>query len=377
MPSTIINKLPYIIKSSGQYVIGSDMEFADEGIAIHIAADDVQLDFGGHIISGAYSRQYDSTAILITSNNVEIKNGSISGFMSGVLAEIADGITATNSISVHDMSFGYNYYRAIRITLGNGNNISNNRIHHTGGTEVYPDAYGIGVEIVSGRTNKISNNQITETYGVGVGEGVGISFTNNCSDCEISGNHIANSGINEYSGTFGIWTSSPPDTAISINDNSVENMLYGICRKARAHDIRVFDNVLKKVHCISDYDNLRDQNIIIDEQKCFDEIPGYFKSGAESGNVMAMHKHAIHTASKGDINGKYEWLYKAAYNGSYESRRVLKRDSGTYNIKEAIIWQERLEKQEFNERLPFMAANILAVAIIAFMLIKVIRKRKV
>jgi hypothetical protein len=76
---TKITSLPFPIKNSGFYYLGSNLTCAS-GDAIDITADNVVLDLMGFTITGNTS----SYGIYFTQSNVEIRNGTVTGCKEGI-----------------------------------------------------------------------------------------------------------------------------------------------------------------------------------------------------------------------------------------------------------------------------------------------------
>ena len=85
---TEIAKLPYIITAPGIYCLQSDLSTdIATGAAIEVAADDVVLDLNRHALdgsaAGASTEAYGVYAF--DRKNITLRNGTIRGFVSGVL----------------------------------------------------------------------------------------------------------------------------------------------------------------------------------------------------------------------------------------------------------------------------------------------------
>ena len=78
---TKITSLPYTILASGSYYLGNNLSAAT-GAGIIIDANDVTLDLRGFCLAGNFSE--DGIKILDNRRNVEVRNGTLSGWNNGV-----------------------------------------------------------------------------------------------------------------------------------------------------------------------------------------------------------------------------------------------------------------------------------------------------
>jgi hypothetical protein len=103
-----ILKLPATISKPGHYVLKRDLVLrtaptgGNPAVAITIAADDVTLDLGGHIISHTLPAGTDVTGISgALHGGIRVQNGTVRGFKNGVYLNALQG-TATD-VSVEDL----------------------------------------------------------------------------------------------------------------------------------------------------------------------------------------------------------------------------------------------------------------------------------
>jgi hypothetical protein len=105
--ATRITSVPYIITKPGFYYFTGNLTYSGTGDAISIRADNVILDLMGFSLTGA-GKTISSCGINpnfnyndIACNNVEIRNGTVSGFGAGVVgagaSERVNRITALNN----------------------------------------------------------------------------------------------------------------------------------------------------------------------------------------------------------------------------------------------------------------------------------------
>jgi hypothetical protein len=83
---TRINSVPYEIKNPGFYYLGGDLTLSGSTSAITIKSDNVTLDLMGFSLTNTAS-SYPSCAVVTTTHtNIEVRNGTVSGFYTGVEA---------------------------------------------------------------------------------------------------------------------------------------------------------------------------------------------------------------------------------------------------------------------------------------------------
>ncbi|MCX5890244.1 MAG: hypothetical protein NTY36_12405 [Deltaproteobacteria bacterium] len=113
---TKITSVPYVIIKPGFYYLGGNLAYSGTGDAISIQADNVILDLKGFSLTGA-GKAISSCGINpwsnngTASNNVEIRNGTVSGFGAGVIG--AAGSERVNRIIAQNNTYG--------IWVANGN----------------------------------------------------------------------------------------------------------------------------------------------------------------------------------------------------------------------------------------------------------------
>ena len=91
---TSISPLPYYINSPGTYVVATDLSVG--GIAILINSANVTLDFNGHILT--CTNPLGSIGVVVNQvRNVRIKNGTLTGFLFGIVFNNPSQIAANNS----------------------------------------------------------------------------------------------------------------------------------------------------------------------------------------------------------------------------------------------------------------------------------------
>lgn len=249
---TFIEIAPYTIERPGCYKVQKDLvlsSLAANGILIK--SNHVQLDLNKHIILGPLSANGSGAGVYANAvDDVVIMNGTVRGFLYGIridggsLGDDSRNTVITN-ISVED-----NFFRGIAIEAENAV-ISDNKILNTGRTTLFPDAFAVALE-VKGKSCKITHNIIDGVFLIGVGEGIGISLSNNRAGCAVANNRI-NTPAESYA-TFGIWLSSE-SVATSVNANRIKGFIFPFSIPRKKEDqleliaVDFKNNIMNNVAC--------------------------------------------------------------------------------------------------------------------------------
>ena len=212
-----ITKAPHIITKSGCFYLKNDIMINDTSTnAITIRANDVTLNLAGFQVIGPKST-IGSNAGVYGSNlkNILIENGIISNFLYGIRI---DGEDVSTRITISKIEALGNYFRGVRIDASESI-VKNNKIKDTGGTNLYPDSFAMGIEVI-GRNSVIRGNLIDGVNPVGVGEGVGISLSRKRENSIVEENIIK--GNKSKGSSFGIWLSAGFEKTKVSN-----NIIYG------------------------------------------------------------------------------------------------------------------------------------------------------
>jgi len=87
---TKITSLPYTINNPGFYYLTGNLSTTGTGSAISINVGNVTLDLMGFCLTGPSKASGTGIAIQPGANGVEVRNGSLSNFLSGVFGDWAD-----------------------------------------------------------------------------------------------------------------------------------------------------------------------------------------------------------------------------------------------------------------------------------------------
>lgn len=88
---TKISSVPYTISSPGLYYLGGNLSYNGSGNAITVNADNVTLDLMGFSLTFNGSGGTPNGIFLHGRNNVEIRNGTVSGFFTGIWEDSQNG----------------------------------------------------------------------------------------------------------------------------------------------------------------------------------------------------------------------------------------------------------------------------------------------
>ncbi len=205
--------IPLTISDSGVYCLTEDI-FANipkytVSAAIEITSDNVVLDLNGHILDN-YTSGNDSGVIGIynssTSDNITIKNGTISHFYYGINI-LGDNHLVEDMTIINAVSFG------IHISSADQAIVRNNRIMGTGWGDYRGSAFGINGN--NSNNTVCTNNHISNTHG---SSGVGVGIQLSGSNLLILNNHISNTS-SETTYAKGIIIAGSSSSAI-IEGNS-------------------------------------------------------------------------------------------------------------------------------------------------------------
>lgn len=160
--ATAITSVPCTITSPGTYYLASDLSVhADIPYAIRITASNVTLDFNNHTLAQLYTSDNGTLGVYISGNNVTVRNGTVTGFLTGV------NLYADNA-SFEDLFVAATTWHGMDL---NGSNIlvRRCRVNNIGGETVpnlVPNAIGILLQNGSnGRVMDCDVNIVTSGQG--------------------------------------------------------------------------------------------------------------------------------------------------------------------------------------------------------------------
>jgi hypothetical protein len=190
---TRITSVPYTISSPGFYYLSQNLTYNGAGNAIYISADDVTLDLMGFRLTNS-GAQGSTCGIYYMSGrtNVEVRNGTVSGFSSGFLD---NGVAANKhrviNVRVTNNTNGIWFY-------GNNHLIKNCSASNNTGT---------GLFINSGLiTDSVASNNVIGISLSGPGSILGNTACNNTNLNFTLGSGIATSILVDRNSAFGLAT---------------------------------------------------------------------------------------------------------------------------------------------------------------------------
>lgn len=169
---TVITSLPYTITTSGEYELKNNLT-ANGTNGIGVNASNVSINLAGYTITGVQTSGQTGISVFPNQNNVSIQNGTITGFLYGVVFESGSGLELKNV-----QLFGIS---ATGVYLAGDNNclIENCFILGTGGADV-------GIYVLNSSNVLVKNNQLAE-----FSNGAGIAASGQSANTLI-GNYEAN-----------------------------------------------------------------------------------------------------------------------------------------------------------------------------------------
>ena len=215
-PRTIVNAVNtpgdsgnlFIITNSGSYYLTTNLVGVSGKNGIEIAANNVTLDLNGFVLQGV-SVSYDTADGIIIPNaqtNITVRNGSISGWGTGVGSfsssslntvlerlnvsdNFWDGIVVNGPGAVSSCTAnndGVYMYGGGGIVIGSGSTVSGCAVENTGySTSDNYGAYGVGITVLGSGSEAIGNLCIGNTD-----IGIEVGGSNN----RLENNHVTASG---------------------------------------------------------------------------------------------------------------------------------------------------------------------------------------
>jgi len=241
-PGTKITSLPYEIKTSGYYYLTGNLTNTNTGAGgggITVSANDVTLDLMGFTLTGPGSETGYLDGILLTSDkiNVEVRNGTVSGWYSGV--EQYNGSTGTHHRVIGIRANGNTYgvwlggsnhlikgCTASQGTFGSGTGL---RIAGTG-TISDSTVRGFSYDGIYIGGGKVSGNLVLNCPGKGiVASAVATISDNSVSNCGAGTGNAGISGAGGGSITGNAVLANTGQTGVLINNGNMfdQNSLSG------------------------------------------------------------------------------------------------------------------------------------------------------
>lgn len=169
--ATAITKVPYNITKPGLYLLKKDLVFAPTigatGQAITIGADDVTLDFGGHVISCSAVQNAANTTVGVGLSSAPtihttIRNGVLRNFNQSIRLEV---IGSAGRVQIEDMFISNSGTDGIRVQ-GTSIEIRHCKIVDTGYNQAINGTFGISA-FGEGSTRIVDNDISNSAYTTG------------------------------------------------------------------------------------------------------------------------------------------------------------------------------------------------------------------
>jgi hypothetical protein len=222
-----------------------------EGDGIVIGSDNVTLNLAGHSILGTSSASPQIGVVLQRINGARVRNGSVTGFDTGVL------VSAGSANSVDNLVINVNRCAGIALMLGTTGNIvrankiranvcAGVRIAGAGSTSVQGNRItrntGPGVEIASGSLNfSTGSNSVTKNFIADNGSD-GVSLTSITSSQTVVGNWVLRNGGNGIH--IGAYSTRNTVRSNIIRANALDGVV--IDREPTfAHNNQIIENIAR------------------------------------------------------------------------------------------------------------------------------------
>jgi hypothetical protein len=173
-----ITTVPAVIDVPGLYCLVSDLASSSPiADAIRIEANNVVLDLKGHRLGGlSAGPATQATGIYVFQRqNVTIRNGTVRGFLVGILVQDFPPYSASMGHVIEDIRADHNLADGI-VVQGQGSVVRRNRVLATGGgTCCGPNLTTHGIR-VEGIGQLVADNDVVDVRASGTGHSYGIFF---------------------------------------------------------------------------------------------------------------------------------------------------------------------------------------------------------
>jgi hypothetical protein len=182
---TAVTAVPFTISVPGVYCLTADMNSAAQGAAITVDADDVLLDLNGHQLSESGVAPNSGITVL-PHRNVTIRNGTIRGFLDGVVIQTDNNTNVSFGHIVEDLRVERG---AVGIFVQADRSIIRNNLVldiGVGARTTKVSAFGIQVE---GNRNRVLTNDVIRLVGI-ANPSYGIDIASGVSNM-VAGNRVS------------------------------------------------------------------------------------------------------------------------------------------------------------------------------------------
>jgi hypothetical protein len=211
---TNIPSVPFTISAPGIYCLNTELSFpSGSGAAISIVADDVVLDFNGHLLDGLAAGPATSAygVLALNRTNVTVRNGTVRGFSIGVflggrgpqnniVEDMRSDLCTMNGLALRGQGSiarrnlvtrtgGSPTGQSIGIYgLGDGVHVTENEVV---GTLELPGFQAVGIRVDSG-TGAVVEHNVISNAAYGPTDSIGIRLSQSSPQATIVGNRIVN-----------------------------------------------------------------------------------------------------------------------------------------------------------------------------------------
>lgn len=310
-----------VIAESGSYALD-----ADRSVPLVIRADDVSVDLCGRRIAGGGDPAATDAGVYIEHGrrNISLRNGSLTGFMYGVLADAGSGDPGSTGISLHGLVLVGHSFRGVLLHATHAV-VDGCTVVNTGGTLVHDEAYAMGIE-VHGNHCRVCRNTVSGFYGRGSGESVGISLSDEgMDDCLVEGNTVINGWLPAGSRSFGVWARN----RALIRGNTLVNLTYAMAPPEHRSHANTVDNLVIGEQCTSGFFSsakrgLRTTFITLPQEDCADCLEKAL-ARLDRNDVTSFVRVASLLEAGGDDEQALEYYRQAAELGSAEASRWVEK----------------------------------------------------
>lgn len=292
-----------------------------------IRADRVRLDLQGYALCGAEGPGSRTAGIYIAHGcrDVRIENGTISGFMYGVLAD--DGLSGERSsrVALRRLALSGNTFRGA-LLFASHSTVEDCIVSDTGGTTVHEDAYVFGIE-VRGDHARVCRNVIHDFYSPGLGESVGISLSDEGDAASsVESNVVVNTRLPEAGRAFGAWVRN----RAMVRRNVFINLTYAIAPPEYRDSKNTVDNIVIGEQCADGLfasSGKGSGTLVVDlpQPECLDSLPKAF-AHVDENDAASLVRLASLLQWTGRHDEAVRYYRLAAALGSAEAQRHIPRD---------------------------------------------------
>jgi hypothetical protein len=217
--------VPITISNPGSYCLARSVTTPiRSGAAIELAADGISLDLQGFTLAGTGGVRTQAAGIHADQHkNISITNGTVRGFLAGVLLTQPPPYLVPQGLSVDHVKAIANFEAGLWLE-GEGSTVTHSTVTTTGRSTAFgPMVDGVGILLKgpAAAGSGVSDSVVSGTVGLGGGTGFGVLVSGG------SGTTIARNVISGVaSHTTGLHFDASPGAV--VNSNQFKTLTYGI-----------------------------------------------------------------------------------------------------------------------------------------------------